>query len=320
MLDRRFSIAPMMDHTDRHFRYLMRLLTKHSVLYTEMITTGALIHGNNKKFLDYNHNEHPLAIQLGGNDPNALSSCARMAENEGYDEINLNIGCPSDRVQSGKFGASLMLNKELVAECVNNILDNVRIPVTIKTRIGIDDNDSYDFLMSFIEVVSNGGCDTFIIHARKAILKGLSPKENRNIPPLNYERVHEIKRNFPKLNIVINGGFSEIKQIIKQLEHVDGVMIGRAAYQNPFLLKEIDSLIFNDPKPQLTRLSVLREYKTYAEEQIKNGVSLRNLIRHIVGLYKGEPGARKYRQMLSKAIPKNKNNIQFFDEIIESIS
>ena len=320
MLDRRFSIAPMMDHTDKHFRYLMRLLTKHSVLYTEMITTGALIHGNNKKFLDYNHNEHPLAIQLGGNDPNALSSCARMAENEGYDEINLNIGCPSDRVQSGKFGASLMLNKELVAECVNNILDNVRIPVTIKTRIGIDDNDSYDFLMSFIEVVSNGGCDTFIIHARKAILKGLSPKENRNIPPLNYERVHEIKRNFPKLNIVINGGFSEIKQIIKQLEHVDGVMIGRAAYQNPFLLKEIDSLIFNDPKPQLTRLSVLREYKTYAEEQIKNGVSLRNLIRHIVGLYKGEPGARKYRQMLSKAIPKNKNNIQFFDEIIESIS
>ena len=320
MLDRRFSIAPMMDHTDRHFRYLMRLLTKHSVLYTEMITTGALIHGNNKKFLDYNHNEHPLAIQLGGNDPNALSSCARMAENEGYDEINLNIGCPSDRVQSGKFGASLMLNKELVAECVNNILDNVRIPVTIKTRIGIDDNDSYDFLMSFIEVVSNGGCDTFIIHARKAILQGLSPKENRNIPPLNYERVHEIKRNFPKLNIVINGGFSEIKQIIKQLEHVDGVMIGRAAYQNPFLLKEIDSLIFNDPKPQLTRLSVLREYKTYAEEQIKNGVSLRNLIRHIVGLYKGEPGARKYRQMLSKAIPKNKNNIQFFDEIIESIS
>ena len=174
--------------------------------------------------------------------------------------------------------------------------------------------------MSFIEVVSNGGCDTFIIHARKAILKGLSPKENRNIPPLNYERVHEIKRNFPKLNIIINGGFSEITQIIKQLEHVDGVMIGRAAYQNPFLLKEIDSLIFNDPKPQLTRLSVLREYKTYAEEQIKNGVSLRNLIRHIVGLYKGEPGARKYRQMLSKAIPKNKNNIQFFDEIIESIS
>ena len=320
MLDRRFSIAPMMDHTDRHFRYLMRLLTKHSVLYTEMITTGALIHGNNKKFLDYNHNEHPLAIQLGGNDPNALSSCARMAENEGYDEINLNIGCPSDRVQSGKFGASLMLNKELVAECVNNILDNVRIPVTIKTRIGIDDNDSYDFLMSFIEVVSNGGCDTFIIHARKAILKGLSPKENRNIPPLNYERVHEIKRNFPKLNIIINGGFSEITQITKQLKHVDGVMIGRAAYKNPFLLKEIDSLIFNDPKPQLTRLSVLREYKTYAEEQIKNGVSLRNLIRHIVGLYKGEPGARKYRQMLSKAIPKNKNNIQFFDEIIESIS
>ena len=320
MLDRRFSIAPMMDHTDRHFRYLMRLLTKHSVLYTEMITTGALIHGNNKKFLDYNHSEHPLAIQLGGNDPNALSSCARMAENEGYDEINLNIGCPSDRVQSGKFGASLMLNKELVAECVNNILDNVRIPVTIKTRIGIDDNDSYDFLMSFIEVVSNGGCDTFIIHARKAILKGLSPKENRNIPPLNYERVHEIKRNFPKLNIIINGGFSEITQITKQLKHVDGVMIGRAAYKNPFLLKEIDSLIFNDPKPQLTRLSVLREYKTYAEEQIKNGVSLRNLIRHIVGLYKGEPGARKYRQMLSKAIPKNKNNIQFFDEIIESIS
>ena len=320
MLDRRFSIAPMMDHTDKHFRYFMRLLTKHSVLYTEMITTGALIHGNSKHFLAFNPNEHPLAIQLGGNNPNDLAHCARMAESEGYDEINLNIGCPSDRVQNGKFGVSLMANKNLVAECVSKISANVKIPVTVKTRIGIDDNDSYEFLMEFIETVSNSGCDTFIIHARKAILEGLSPKENRNIPPLNYERVHKIKRNFPRLNVIINGGFTEIKQIKAQLAHVDGVMIGRAAYQNPFMLVEIDNLIFNDMESSITRRSVLEKYKIYMEEQIKRGVNLKNLIRHVVGLYKGQPGSRKYRQMLSCAIPENKNNIQFLEEIIESIS
>ena len=307
----------MMDHTDKHFRYLMRLLTKYSVLYTEMITTGALIHGNYKQFLEYNSNEHPIGIQLGGNNPKELLECAYMAENEGYDEVNLNIGCPSDRVQNGKFGAYLMNEKELVAECVHNISSNLQIPVTIKTRIGVDNNDTFDFLKEFIDTVSISGCETFIIHARKAILKGLSPKENRNIPPLNYQRVRKIKEKFPKLNIIINGGFTEIDQIKSELKYVDGVMIGRAAYQNPFLLSNIDNLIFNQPKSFETRQSILEKYKNYAKKQIKKGVNLRNLTRHIIGLYKGQPGSRKYRQMLSGVVPKN--DLQFFEEIIKAV-
>ena len=316
MIDHKLSIAPMMDHTDKHFRYLIRLLTKYSVLYTEMITTGALIHGNYKQFLEYNSDEHPIGIQLGGNNPKELLECAYMAENEGYDEVNLNIGCPSDRVQNGKFGVYLMNEKELVAECVHNISSNLQIPVTIKTRIGVDNNDTFDFLKEFIDTVSISGCETFIIHARKAILKGLSPKENRNIPPLNYQRVRKIKEKFPKLNIIINGGFTEIDQIKSELKYVDGVMIGRAAYQNPFLLSNIDNLIFNQPKSFETRQSILEKYKNYAKQQIKKGVNLRNLTRHIVGLYKGQPGARKYRQMLSGVIPEN--DLQFFEEIIKA--
>jgi len=318
MIDRRLSIAPMMDHTDKHFRYLMRLLTKHSILYTEMITTGALIYGNRKKFLDYNSNEHPIAIQLGGNNPKELLECSCMAENEGYNEVNLNIGCPSDRVQNGKFGACLMTEKELVAECVNNISSNIKIPVTIKTRIGIDNHDNYDFLRSFIDTVSIAGCETFIIHARKAILKGLSPRENRKIPPLNYQRVYKIKKEFPDLNIIINGGFTELNQIKSQLKYVDGVMIGRAAYQNPFLLSKIDSLIFNKPERFVTRHNILEKYKIYTEKQTQEGVNIKNLTRHIIGLYQGQPGARKYRQMLSGVIPKNYN--QFFEEIIKTVT
>ena len=318
MIDRRLSIAPMMDHTDKHFRYLMRLLTKHSILYTEMITTGALIYGNRKKFLDYNSNEHPIAIQLGGNNPKELLECSYMAENEGYNEVNLNIGCPSDRVQNGKFGACLMTEKELVAECVNNISSNIKIPVTIKTRIGIDNHDNYDFLRSFIDTVSIAGCETFIIHARKAILKGLSPRENRKIPPLNYQRVYKIKKEFPDLNIIINGGFTELNQIKSQLKYVDGVMIGRAAHQNPFLLSKIDSLIFNKPERFVTRHNILEKYKIYTEKQTQEGVNIKNLTRHIIGLYQGQPGARKYRQMLSGVIPKNYN--QFFEEIIKTVT
>ena len=318
MIDRRLSIAPMMDHTDKHFRYLMRLLTKHSILYTEMITTGALIFGNRKKFLDYNSNEHPIAIQLGGSNPKELLECSCMAENEGYNEVNLNIGCPSDRVQNGKFGACLMTEKELVAECVNNISSNIKIPVSIKTRIGIDNHDSYDFLRDFIDTVNIAGCKTFIIHARKAILKGLSPRENRKIPPLNYQRVYKIKKEFPDLNIIINGGFTELNQIKSQLKYVDGVMIGRAAYQNPFLLSKIDSLIFNKPERFVTRHNILEKYKIYTEKQTQEGVNIKNLTRHIIGLYQGQPGARKYRQMLSGVIPKNYN--QFFEEIIKTVT
>jgi tRNA-dihydrouridine synthase A len=318
-IDRRLSIAPMMDHTDKHFRYFMRLLSKHAVLYTEMITTGAIIHGDRQRFLDFNNAEHPLAIQLGGSNPDDLAECAKIAESEGYDEVNLNIGCPSDRVQNGQFGACLMSNENLVAECINKIKSAIKIPVTIKTRIGIDDLDSYEFLFNFIKTTNKSGCDTFIIHARKAILSGLSPKENREIPPLNYERVHNIKQDFPKLNITINGGFTELDQIKSQLEYVDGVMVGRAAYQNPFMLAEADNFIFENTKLSPTRESILSDYRKYAEEQLQQGERIKNLTRHIIGLYQRQPGARKYRQLLSAAISEGKNNIQFLDDVIESL-
>ncbi len=285
-----------------------------------MITTGALIHGNRQRFLSYNEVEHPIAIQLGGSNPDDLAICSKIAESEGYDEVNLNIGCPSDRVQNGQFGACLMSNKNLVADCINKIQSNVKIPVTIKTRIGIDDFDSYDFLYNFIETTNTAGCDTFIIHARKAILSGLSPKENREIPPLNYERVYKIKQDFPKLNITINGGFTELEQIKSQLNHVDGVMVGRAAYQNPFMLAEADNVLFENIEPALTRETILNKYRNYVEEQISQGERIKNLTRHIIGLYQGQPGARKYRQLLSAAVPKDKNNIQFLDDTIKSLS
>jgi tRNA-dihydrouridine synthase A len=319
-IDRRLSIAPMMDHTDRHFRYFMRLLSKHAVLYTEMITTGALIHGDRQRFLAFNNVEHPLAIQLGGSNPEDLAECAKISENEGYDEVNLNIGCPSDRVQNGQFGACLMSNKDLVAECVSNIKTNVKIPVTIKTRIGIDDFDSYEFLYDFINTTHEAGCDTYIIHARKAILSGLSPKENREIPPLNYERVHKIKQDFPDLNITINGGFTKLSEVKSQLEYVDGVMVGRVAYQNPFILAEADNILFDNPEPAATRESILIEYRNYVDEQLHKGERLKNLTRHVIGLYLGQPGARKYRQLLSQAVPKDKHNIQYLDDIIETVT
>jgi tRNA-dihydrouridine synthase A len=318
--DRRLSIAPMMDHTDKHFRYFMRLLSKHAVLYTEMITTGALIHGDRERFLAFNDVEHPLAIQLGGSNPDDLAECAMMSEDQGYDEVNLNIGCPSDRVQNGQFGACLMSNKNLVADCVNKINTKVNIPVTIKTRIGIDDQDSYEFLYDFIKTTSEAGCETFIIHARKAILSGLSPKENREIPPLNYDRVHKIKQDYPELNITINGGFTELIQIKSQLQYVDGVMVGRAAYQDPFMLAEADNILFENLEAATTRESILNDYRNYADDQIQQGERIKNLTRHIIGLYKSQPGARHYRQLLSQAIPKDKNNIQFLDEVIKAIS
>ncbi len=319
-IDRRLSIAPMMDHTDKHFRYFMRLLSRHAVLYTEMITTGALIHGDRQRFLDFNEIEHPLAIQLGGSCPDELAECAKIAEGEGYDEVNLNIGCPSNRVQNGQFGACLMSNKKLVADCVNKIQTTIQIPVTIKTRIGIDDLDSYEFLHDFVKTTYDAGCNTFIIHARKAILSGLSPKENRKIPPLNYERVHKIKQDFPELNITINGGFTELDNIKSQFKHVDGVMVGRAAYQNPFMLAEANKILFENPDIAPTREDILNEFRNYVDEQIKQNISIKNLTRHIIGLYQGQPGARKYRQLLSSAPPEGKNNIQFLDKIIQSIS
>ena len=317
-IDRRLSIAPMMDHTDRHFRYFMRLLSKHAVLYTEMITTGALIHGDRKRFLAFNPVEHPLAIQLGGSNPTDLAECAYIAECEGYDEVNLNIGCPSDRVQNGQFGACLMSDAELVAESVSTIQSKIKIPVTIKTRIGINDMDSYAFLENFISTVSQAGCHVFIIHARKAILSGLSPKENREIPPLHYDRVYKIKQDFPSLSITINGGFTDANLIQAQLEHVDGVMIGRAAYQNPYILVDTERLIFNKDIRAPTREDILHQFMDYADTQMKQGVNLNSMTRHIIGLYQGQPGARKYRRLLSGSDINRIHDVQQLNRLLYS--
>ena len=317
----RLCIAPMMDHTDRHFRYLMRLLSKHAVLYTEMITTGALIHGDKKRFLKFNDTEHPVAIQLGGSNPSELAECAKLAEKENYDEVNLNIGCPSDRVQNGQFGACLMSKPKLVAQCVRHIMDRVSIPVTVKTRIGIDEYDDYQFLNEFIQTVSESGCETFIIHARKAVLKGLSPKENRDIPPLNYERVHAIKQNFPHLNIIINGGLTDTNSVMQQLEFIDGVMIGRAAYQNPFWLAELDQMLFQSEREISNRKKIFEEYCQYMLNQAAQGIKLKSMSRHIIGLFQGQPGARKYRQYLSAGHPDiDQNSPAILEAAIKSIS
>lgn len=290
----------MMDRTDRHYRYFLRLISRHTLLYTEMITSHAIIHGDRYRLLEYSEREHPLSLQIGGSVPAELAECAVIAEDYAYDEINLNVGCPSDRVQSGKFGACLMAEPALVAECVNNMQSKVNIPVTVKTRLGIDDRDSYEELTSFVQTVSAAGCKTFIMHARKAWLNGLSPKENREIPPLEYEKVYQLKKDFPESEIIINGGFTTMPEIMDQFEHVDGVMIGRAAYQNPYLLADADRLIFGDNTRPLARDEVLAEYKIYIQEQLALGVPLNAMTRHILGLYQGQPGARAFRRNISE--------------------
>ena len=298
--DRKLSIAPMMDRTDRHFRYFLRLISKHTLLYTEMITSRAIVHGDRDHLLDYSEREHPLALQVGGSDPAELSACTQIAEDMGYDEVNLNVGCPSDRVQSGKFGACLLAEPELVAECVGTMQNNVSIPVTVKMRLGIDDRDSYEELISFVQTVSAAGCKTFIMHARKAWLNGLSPKENREIPPLEYGKVYQLKKDFPELEIIINGGFTSMAEIKIQLPHVDGVMIGRAAYQNPYLLAEADRMIFNDNSGPPGRDEILDKFRGYVKQQLSLGVPLNAMTRHILGLYQGQPGARTFRRQISE--------------------
>ena len=257
MISRKLSIAPMLDWTDRFERYFLRLITRHTLLYTEMITTGALLHGDRERFLRFDPAEHPVALQLGGSDPQALAACARLAEERGYDEVNLNLGCPSDRVQSGRFGACLMAEPELVGECMAAMMAAVKIPITIKSRIGIDHQDSYEELTAFVAKVAEAGCHTFIVHARKTWLQGLSPKENREIPPLHYERVHQLKQDFPQLEITINGGIKTLDEAEEQLRHVDGVMIGREAYHNPWILAEADQRLYGDDHPIPTRHEVL---------------------------------------------------------------
>jgi len=294
----------MLDWTDRHCRYLLRLLTTHSLLYTEMVTTGALLHGDPEYFLGHDAAEHPLALQLGGSDPSALSECARIGMDFGYDEINLNVGCPSDRVQSGRFGACLMAEPTLVADCIAAMNHAVSIPVTVKTRIGIDDQDSYEELAQFIQSVQEAGCETVIIHARKAYLQGLSPKENRTVPPLNYGFAWRIKQEFPKLTIIINGGIENLEQASVQLEKVDGVMLGRAAYHNPWLLAQVDARIFNDPHPVPSRTEIVHSMIPYIERELQRGSRLKHITRHMFGLFQGVPGARSWRRYLSENAPR----------------
>lgn len=305
----RFSIAPMLDWTDRHCRYFHRLMSKNILLYTEMVTTGAIIHGKGD-YLGYNEEEHPLALQLGGSNPADLARCAKLAQERGYDEVNLNVGCPSDRVQNGRFGACLMGEPALVADCVKAMRDVVSIPVTVKTRIGIDDHDSYEFLQAFIEQVRDAGCDTFIVHARKAWLSGLSPKENREVPPLDYPRVYRLKRDYPALTIAINGGITSLEQAQAHLAEVDGVMVGREAYQNPYILSQVDSLIFGEEAAPLSRHEIVRRMLPYIEQELAKGNYLSHVTRHMLGLFQNLPGARGWRRHLSENATKPGAGIQ----------
>jgi tRNA-dihydrouridine synthase A len=290
----------MLDWTDRHCRYFLRQITRRTLLYTEMITSGALLHRDPARFLDHHPAEHPLALQIGGSKPGELAACAGLADAWMYDELNLNVGCPSDRVQSGRFGACLMADPGLVADCVSAMVEAWPRPVTVKHRIGIDDMDRYDQLTRFVERVANAGCETFIVHARKAWLHGLSPKQNREVPPLQYEVVHRLKRDFPQLEIVINGGFKTLETVEQQLHCVDGVMIGREAYQNPWILATADSRIFGTVAGTATRQQVAERMLPYIEEQCMAGVSLHRITRHMIGLFQGQRGARAWRRYLSE--------------------
>ena len=298
-LDRKFCVAPMLDWTDKHCRYFYRTMSKHAVLYTEMITTGAIIHGKGD-YLAFNEAEQPVALQLGGSDPEALAHCAKLAESRGYDEINLNVGCPSDRVQNGMFGACLMAKPELVAECVTAMKAVVDIPVTVKSRIGIDEQDSFEFLLDFITKVKEAGCDTFIIHARKAWLTGLSPKENRDVPPLDYDRVYKIKTLFPELEIIINGGIKTFDECLTHLEHVDGVMLGREIYHNPYMMADVDNLIYQQDVEKIERTEAVAQVAAYIDKHEANGGRAWHVVRHMMGLFQGLPGAKVWRRYLSE--------------------
>jgi len=290
----------MMDCTDRHARYLLRLLSRRALLYTEMITTGALLHGDARRFLEHDASEHPLAVQLGGSEPLDMAIAARMAEDAGYDEVNINCGCPSDRVQSGRFGACLMAEPELVARCVDAMRQAVGIPVTVKTRIGIDRDESTERMYALVEACREAGCRTFIIHARKAWLDGLSPKENRTIPPLRYEVVHALKAAYPDLAIVLNGGLVTVEACLAQLDRVDGVMVGRAAYDTPWFLSRVDRMLFGEADAAPSREAVVEAFVPYVARERSRGTPLGAMTRHMLGLFQGVPGARGWRRTLSE--------------------
>ena len=316
---RRLATAPMLDWTDRHARFFFRLLSRETLLYTEMVTTGAILHGDAARHLAFNPKEHPVALQLGGSDPRELAESARIGAGFGYDEINLNVGCPSDRVQSGRFGACLMAEPGWVAECVAAMREAVDVPVTVKSRIGIDQQEGYDPLAGFVETVAAAGCTVFIIHARKAWLQGLSPKENRDIPPLRYELVHRLKQDFPHLTIVINGGIRSLDEVEAQLGHVDGVMIGRAAYENPFLLREADWRLFGSALPDPSPEAVMTAFMAYVQDEWENGAPVHAMTRHILGAFHGQPGARAFRRHLSEHAPRKGSRPAVLREALQHV-
>ncbi len=321
MLDYRFSVAPMMDWTDRHCRAFHRELSSHALLFTEMVTADAVIHGDRERLIGFSDIEHPIALQLGGNEPEKLAEAARIAEDWGYDEVNLNCGCPSDRVQSGAFGACLMRTPELVSECVTAMQRVVSIPVTVKHRIGVDEDNERERLFGFVETVaSNSPCRIFTAHARKAWLKGLSPKENRDIPPLNYPLVHELKAEHPELTIILNGGLASLEESLPHLDALDGVMLGRAPYQSPSLLLDVDETIFSAPRRHETMAAALYAYRPYMARQLEAGVPLHAMTRHLLGAFNGQYGARLWRRYLSENAPRRGADLNVFDEALKFVT
>ena len=316
---RKFCVAPMMNWTDRHCRSFMRLISSEAILYTEMITTGAILHGDAHYHLDLNRDESPVALQLGGSCPKELSECVKLIENYPYNEINLNCGCPSDRVQNGMFGAVMMKNAKLTADCISALLDTSKLPISVKHRIGVDDFDSYEFLCDFVETVANTGCNTFIIHARKAWLKGLSPKQNREIPELNYERVYRLKKDFPQLEIILNGGISSISDSVDHLHQLDGVMIGREAYTNPYLLAEVDQEIYGKKKSVIKREEIAEKFCQYVDNEMVKGEKLHSMTRHILGLFRGVKGAKQFRRHISENAQGEKASIDVLYDALKKV-
>lgn len=318
--EHRFCVAPMMDWTDRHDRMFLRLFTRHALLYTEMVTSAALKHGDADYLLHYDQAEHPVALQLGGSNPSELADAAELGNRAGYTEINLNVGCPSPRVQSGAFGACLMTDPALVARCIAAMGEVSEKPVTVKCRIGVDDMDSDEHLMGFVDTVANAGCTLFVIHARIAILEGLSPRENREIPPLNYDRVFRVKERFPELEIVINGGISTLQQTRAMLQQVDGIMMGREAYQNPYILHDIDSELFGEQASSKTRVQYLLDYIPYMERELALGTPLHHMTRHVLGLFKGQKGGKQFRRHLSMHAHRKDAGINILCDAINFVS
>jgi len=310
----KLSVAPMMDWTDRHCRYFHRLLAPSARLYTEMVTTGAILHGDRDHLLAFDAREHPVALQLGGSEPEALAECARIGAERGYDEINLNVGCPSDRVQKGRFGACLMREPELVRDCIDAMQEAVNVPVTLKTRLGVDELYSYEYLRDFVDTVAESGCRHFIVHARKAWLSGLSPKENREVPELRPAWVLRLREERPELAIVINGGVNSVQSVEMYLESIDGIMLGRAAYQNPWILAECEAVVYGTPLP--TRESVIEKLTAYIESQVEAGVAVKHISRHVLGLFQGQPGAKVWRRYLSEHAHRDASNSKLLREAL----